>query len=964
VTQKCECNEGYEYMDFTDMDADSSGFLNLTEYRTALRKLDFISESDLETRFDDVDHNGDGRISLEEYKIFDIRETIYMFHCTLCPSTTYKDVQANSRCTACPYNYSWTRMGAVSLDECICDFGTTGMPPYQTCEPCPSGTYKPYPGPYLCELCDANHYGSGPEKHTQEEACIKCPPFSNSSQASPSIRECHCRAGYYKQTALSMNCTACEPGKYSDVNNTIGGCTDCPEDEITELPAQTACVCRVGKFRTGSDECADCRANTYKDAAGDDIELCLSCPPFSRSVEASTNRSACICRRGFYAENLVNGDDCLVCPNGTIKPDVGPQACDECPRGRVPNPSRIECWCQEDTYSNYSTGACDDCTLFEDLPDGCPRWPPHYWTDCVSDDTEMPDGTLILTTDGKCNVCSEFLRCPAGFYYVACEAFRDARCVRCGNPIPANAHYSTAGDPKDIADTCKWECNQGYQLAVHQNGYKYCQPCPKGTYSSRVTTACTSCPHLTTTLSEGSESCIACRTGYYRHALGDDGHAICIECQPQATTRGGIALSPHDCYCGPGFHGYSWQCRACPRGTYKPSVSVTPDSQRRQMNALALPATDTCVPCAANTYSTLRGATSASTCTACPPKSTSGPGDDECVCIQGYFDTDAGKLAECRACPMNTYNPALGALGVAACQRCPDANSYSPPGSPSPASCICNAGYQGNGSACQACPPNTYATLNDTVCLPCPAQTFAEAASTSLLDCFCEAGFYGSPLVPLSCTPCPALSTSQMGANRHESDCFCTTGHAGQPGTQGRPCEPCASANTYPHESTEYCSCNAGFFGSPREGTACAPCPQHSHSAEAARSRGACTCDAGFYGNLSDAAQQCEQCPSHSSSLERTLTLGDCVCNAGFSGDVGGGGACSRCPSNAFTWAPNRCTCNAGFYKSLTAALVECQACPANSFNSRHSQEGASACLPCPPNSTSDVAAVSIADCR
>ena len=946
------------------MDLDSSGSLNLTEYRTALRKIDFISEAALDSRFSTVDHNGDGGITLEEYKIFGYRDTLYLFHCILCPSKTYKDVEANDRCTACPFNHSWTRMGAVDLAECICDFGHNGHPP--DCQPCPSGTFKPYPGPYNCELCEANYYGTGPAKHTNEEACVHCPPHSNSTPASPSIQECLCRAGYYKRVETSMNCTACEPGKYSDMINKIGGCEDCEEEEITVLPAQTACICRIGLYRSDLG-CEECVAGKYKDDHGDAIELCLSCPLYSRSGFASTNRSNCICNRGYYAENYVNGNDCFRCPNGTIKPENGPHACEECPRGRVPNPLRVECWCMDDTYSNFSSGQCDDCTLYEHLPDGCPRWPPHFWTECVSDDITMPDGTVVPTDDGKCQPCSE-LRCPAGFYFEACGEFRDARCVRCSNDIPPNAHYSTPGRPKDIADTCAWACNQGYELTQLQSGAssgeKMCSPCPKGFYKNRAVDECSPCPHLTTTLAEGSQYCTACPTGYYRHSLADSGHAICIQCLPHATTHGEIALSPLDCYCGPGFHGYSWECRACPRGRYKPSVSATPDTQRRQMNASDLPQTDTCTPCPASSFSGVVGATSASACIQCPENSISEIGADECICMRGYYDTIAGKLADCRPCPTNTYNDDLGIVGKDRCLNCPNENSFSPPASENVSSCICNAGYQGDGISnvsCQACPADTYATLNDDVCLDCPRLTYSLPGSPSILACQCPEGWYGSVGRSEPCEMCPERSSSAMGSNRFESDCFCNAGYAGVPGQTS--CRPCQEPHTYPWESSRYCSCNAGYYGSPRDGIACAPCPDHSESADAAHERGECLCSSGFFGNLSDPEQACSVCPSYSSSTSGALLLSECTCNAGYTGDVGADVSCTMCSLNAFTWAPNRCSCNAGFFKNLTS--LECEACPLNSFNHLHSQEGESACLACPRYSSSDVAAsVTISDCK
>ncbi len=60
--------------------------------------------------------------------------------------------------------------------------------------------------------------------------------------------------------------------------------------------------------------------------------------------------------------------------------------------------------------------------------------------------------------------------CPIGQYRGPCQAPSGGQCVNCTSPVPANAHYSTAGRPYN-ANICSWRCNEGF---VYDNTMDIC----------------------------------------------------------------------------------------------------------------------------------------------------------------------------------------------------------------------------------------------------------------------------------------------------------------------------------------------------------------------------------------------------------------------------------------------------------------------------------------------------------
>ena len=624
-------------------------------------------------------------------------------------------------------------------------------------------------------------------------------------------------------------------------------------------------------------------------------------------------------------------------------------------------------------------------------------------------------------SDGKCTACSEF-HCPPGYFFDLCDKFRDSRCLRCSSFTPDNAKYTLAVPFN--ADACGWECEEGYERGDGDGAG--CVACAVGFFRHRGVMQCTPCPYPTTSGGVGSRACDICKQGYFRRGISHDGHVLCQQCPSHTTTllsRQGQALDSSACFCGPGYAGYSWRCYPCPTGSYKETISVTPDTEMISYNQSSDPS-DLCQLCPAGSFSWNIGAADKVTCIACPANSISGPGScqdqagfldslgdgcdayaetpslcgkwatdyknvkgvhaglaccicgggyaasssgsDECVCAPGYFDIDPGKLAMCLACPENTFSALIGAVGSDLCNRCSDGNAYSAAASTAEYACMCNAGYEEGGRVgaavtCTPCPADTYATLADAFCLACPEGTKGIPGSNSQLACKCLAGSYGSVAEGLPCTVCPDNALSSSSNNRLVSDCYCDADH-GWVGLPTEECQRCAE-NQWPWMSTRYCSCNAGYYGARQDYAVCMPCPAHSSSNIATEMREGCRCLSNWYGNLSEPAAKCAACPEHSRSSS-AFSVADCACNAGYERIVESKGmpACRKCPKNAFSWTPSQCSCNAGFFLDTNATTINasqpdassfvCGSCESGTYNQLHSQEGKSACVACPANSS------------
>ena len=141
--------------------------------------------------------------------------------------------------------------------------------------------------------------------------CKNCPLYMTSPEASVSLAQCRCQAGY----SLVL---------------------EHPSSSSSAPPNNTLCVaCKLGTFKHehGNSSCAPCPNGTYANASA--MSACYSCPDGSTSESRHGISSAfdCHCKAGYYQDANVSStrEDtlppaCIACRPGMFK--VTPCACD------------------------------------------------------------------------------------------------------------------------------------------------------------------------------------------------------------------------------------------------------------------------------------------------------------------------------------------------------------------------------------------------------------------------------------------------------------------------------------------------------------------------------------------------------------------------------------------------------------------------------------------------------------
>ncbi len=141
--------------------------------------------------------------------------------------------------------------------------------------------------------------------------CKNCPLYMTSPEASVSLAQCRCQAGY----SLVL---------------------EHPSSSSSAPPNNTLCVaCKLGTFKHehGNSSCAPCPNGTYANASA--MSACYRCPDGSTSKSRHGISSAfdCHCKAGYYQDANVSStrEDtlppaCIACRPGMFK--VTPCACD------------------------------------------------------------------------------------------------------------------------------------------------------------------------------------------------------------------------------------------------------------------------------------------------------------------------------------------------------------------------------------------------------------------------------------------------------------------------------------------------------------------------------------------------------------------------------------------------------------------------------------------------------------
>jgi hypothetical protein len=148
-------------------------------------------------------------------------------------------------------------------------------------------------------------------------SCIACPPNSYSPNTSSAV--CDCNPGY--TGSGSLNCTACEAGKYKDTQGS-SSCIACPAGKFSGAGATFCRLCVSGTYSgaTGVSVCTNCVEGKYFRSPGQTSNVCISCEAGKYSDAGAAECNLCVPGTeiqpitGLTRVNVINM--CPPLPNG------------------------------------------------------------------------------------------------------------------------------------------------------------------------------------------------------------------------------------------------------------------------------------------------------------------------------------------------------------------------------------------------------------------------------------------------------------------------------------------------------------------------------------------------------------------------------------------------------------------------------------------------------------------------
>ena len=399
-----------------------------------------------------------------------------------------------------------------------------------------------------------------------------------------------------------------------------------------------------------------------------------------------------------------------------------------------------------------------------------------------------------------------------------------------------------------------------------------------------------------------------CNSGFY----GD--RSSCVTCPPNATSQPD-SKSFNDCACKKGYS-YSnvtgdMVCTACAPGTYKAEDKNS----------------EFCLDCPAGKYSDTQAVTACTQCEELKSSLTGSTGVGACQCIGGYIANPTGNCIDTNECVNSNSNSCNLS---ATCSN--TIGSFT---------CVCNAGFSGDGKTCLACEPgyscNGSATVQNvsgsvafsTFPTPCPAGTYARSSasnctacpinSTSIAIaefCYCVAGYVadnsaGSDKRKLVLETSVCSNEDECTANIHNCDkaasctdtvgsftCTCPSALPGNGTICEQSCgdgvrsgtEECDDANAITGDGCENCKLIPGWncSGSPSSASVCVNVDECKAGTHTCHVNGTCFdtvgsfmcgCKAQYFGD----GVLCKSCPPYSVSPTNSSSECACGCPDGFS---------------------------------------------------------------------------------
>lgn len=905
--------------------------------------------------------------------------------CQECEAGYYCPGGAAQARLVCPA-HAQSISGSAGPEMCVCDSGfeadCQALP--CTCTMCAGGSYKSEAGNAACAPCPANEYS------ISSEACAACPPLTEARAGSASVEACVSVPGAFLQAlGQPLSARLCPPSTYQDEANQTA-CKTCPDSTYqaaygaaqaaacVSCPSRSAirpagpgaalsnCTCDLAYTGPDGGPCAPCAAGTFKSTngsaacqqcpadayAGAGSSACAACPANSHAAAGSPALANCTCAAGFAA--LAEPFACAACAPGSAKAS-GNTACVPCAAGSFANQSAMPACetCPADTYSSAGSIACEACAANEFSAPGS-----DSAVDCL---------------------------CVAG-YYTDFHAASMTKCTACPVGSSRNATARVMGNNGgSFVGTANYggSCGGGGATQVGANTSNGFGSKGGEGYTSNIT-------GTVTVYGSGGGGGGRSQAGALGGTNAGNGGSFINATQ----SKGGDGTANTG---GGGGGGTSigsttyWQ-----KGGMGGSGIVVVGYDTT--DPLSITATGGMVVTSGNWRSHQftnvgsdsffvhtqgycdilivaggGGGTDATTNTG-----GAGGGGGQVIHIQNYGldvltyhiivgagDTRIPQVSPSQGFPSSFgtitavgggtsgvgivaegNRGAYGGSGGGAPRQKAGGLAVTPPANLIPGMTLSyvstSIGWSGLvqcaacGTACTACPLGTFRNEShpqrwDTLdtCMPCPVGHSTQgSARTSEGECYlCPAGAYvlNRAELGLACVPCGADAQSTAGT---VGGCQCDPGFA--PAAEA--CAECAFGFYKPLTGNHSCTaCAVGKQGTAQrvaEAAACAACAANT-----------------FW--VAEGAN-CSACQPHSQSPQGSVSASNCSCNAGFAFALAGG-------------SPACVACEAGTYKAVVSNGVACAPCNGALYSD---VAAASACAPCPANSTGDFFNDAVSDCQ
>ncbi|CAG5113265.1 Oidioi.mRNA.OKI2018_I69.chr2.g7385.t1.cds [Oikopleura dioica] len=812
-----------------------------------------------------------------------------------CPPREYTSSKGQEACKGCPERF-------------ICPGGTAPIP-------CPAGEYCGA-GVSSGAKCPAGTW-SNVEKLAKESECMACPPgkICKTEGIDDENKLENCPAGYWCQHSVQVD----PAGSNSNCNNgKFGKCAAgfmCPEGSSRPIP------CSAGTYQEneGQESCEPCPAGEFCFEGAAVLETNTNytqvkrgkCPVGYYCPSGTKSPYDYPCRKGTYADLSSPREDdsaCKICDAGSFCGKEGLELpsglCTPgfyCPEGSTEATAK-KCgsgnYCPEGSKEPLPCPAGKYCpgVTMSDIPDNNVNdpiwdcWPGYY---CLAGSKTPNPSTGKCKKGFYCPAGNDAPKpCDAGTYLDFDLAFSSAHCKPCKpgylcSEAGLSQPYDECSEGFYCVDNIEIECEAGYYCPKNSGFPRLCE---SGTYSARAASSCKACdagkycdPFETGVVVPVS-SPKECPPGYYcpsgtkfmyeypcpagkiRKTEGAASENDCDPCPAGSYCKDrGLSAPTGDCY-----KGYE-----CPQGQIRPNPSdhKCPAGHYCGREGCGDGIGTPCpVPCPANTYNDMPGATMLESCQPCT-KACSGTGNiqdgDACAagqdcefdppvpCPKGYYcpENETYKVE----CPPGTFRNEVGGKELSDCTNC-TAGTYCPDSAmenvltefcddgydcqtgaevPKPSTMVCPIGVycEGIGKAALCTNGETTVFTGADKCHTCPKGYDCVSGSEPVI---CPIGFYcetGTPaecpsgtvgkIVGLTnqseCSPCPSGKVCPGGSIENECPAgkYCRE-NASEPATN---IEECPAGYECPLGTGEPKPCSAGFF-SEGSATSCTICPE------------------------------------------------------------------------------------------------------------------------------------------